>query len=93
MYVFQFALILKKVDVTSPSRKNKGNTIGDDLCLVLKPEMKRLPGPGHPRFPKGVPVGFYYNTCTDSAWYDTELRVPDGVCCKDRNLWKNTPCP
>ena len=80
--------------MNSPSRQNKGNTIGDDLCLTLKKaDMKRLPGPNHPKFPKGVPVGFYYNTCEDSSWYDTELRVPDGVCCTDRKNWKNTPCP
>lgn len=81
--------------MTSPSRKNPGSTIGNDLCKTLKEDakMKRLPGPNHPKFPDGVPVGFYYNICTDTTWYDTELRVPTGVCCKDRKKWTNYPCP
>ena len=55
--------------------------------------MKRLPGPKHPKFKTGVQVGFYYSICENSAWYDSELRGNAAVCCEDRKLWKNTPCP
>ena len=48
--------------------------------------------PGHPRFPKGLQIGFYYNVCTDKTWYDTELRGPKNVCCKPRTK-KFAGCP
>ena len=51
-------------------------------CLLL----------GHPRFPKGLTIGFYYNVCTDTKWYDTELRGPKNVCCKPRTK-KFAACP
>ena len=47
---------------------------------------------GHPRFPKGLQIGFYYNVCTDKTWYDTELRGPKNVCCKTRTK-KFAGCP
>ena len=95
----QFEIILSKIDINTKSRKKSTpatNTVGDDLCDILKNDagMKRLPGPNHPKFKNGVPVGFYYNVCTDTKWYDSELRSTKGnICCKDRKLWKNTPCP
>ena len=79
----------------SPSRRNKGNTIGDDLCQTLKNAgMKRVPGPGHPnpKFVDGIQVGFYYNVCTDSSWYHTGLDVNEKACCTKRT-WKNERCP
>ena len=84
--------------MSTPSRKKTtpaSNTIGDDLCDILKNDakMKRLPGPKHPKFKTGVQVGFYYSICENSAWYDSELRGNAAVCCEDRKLWKNTPCP
>ena len=92
--MFQFSVILKKVNMESGSRQRKGFRIGDDLCKTLKDDagMKRLPGPGHRRFPDGIAVGFYSNACTDTAWYDTELRAPDNVCC-DRKSVLYDKCP
>jgi len=59
---------------------NPGKTIGDDTCAKLvKLGIKRLPP--NKRFKKGVPIGFYYNTCTDKNWYDTGLRLPQNLCC------------
>ena len=77
----------------SIANKGKGS-IGDDLCFVLKDKgnMRRLPGPGHPRFPDGLPIGFYYNVCTDTAWYDTEMRSPGNICC-NRKSGKFKLCP
>lgn len=94
----QFEFILTKIDINTSSRKKstpEDNTVGDDLCDILKNDagMKRLPGPNHPKFKTGVAVGFYYNVCTDTKWYDSELRGDDNICCKNRKLWKNTPCP
>ena len=54
--------------------------------------MVRLPGPGHPRFPNGLKIGFYYNVCTDKRWYDTEIRAPERVCCKPQSK-KFVECP
>jgi len=60
---------------------NEGKTIGDDTCQKLVDlGIKRLPP--NKRFKKGVPIGFYYNTCTDKTWYDTGLRLPQMLCCK-----------
>ena len=46
---------------------------------------------GHPRFPDGLEIGFYYNVCTDKSWYDTELRAPVRVCCKRPKLYEACP--
>ena len=94
----QFEFILTKIDINTSSRKKstpEDNTVGDDLCEILKNDagMKQLPGPNHPKFKTGVPVGFYYNVSTDTKWYDSELRGGTPICCKDRKLWKNTLCP
>ena len=83
--------------MTTKSRKKETpatNTVGDDLCDILQNDakMKRLPGPNHPKFKTGVPVGFYYSVCEDSTWYDSELRGNEAICCKNRKLWKYTPC-
>merc|ERR1712038_1484670 len=88
-----FRVILTKVQMESGSRKRPGKRIGDDLCSILKDKakMKRLPGPGHPRFPDGLEIGFYYNVCTDKSWYDTELRAPVRVCCKRPKLYEACP--
>ena len=80
--------------MASGSRKRPGFRIGDDLCATLKEDAKvvRLPGPGHPRFPEGLEVGFYYNVCSDSKWYDTQLRAPTNVCCKRKTkLYEDCP--
>merc|ERR1711994_434580 len=88
-----FRVILTKVQMESGSRKRPGTRIGADLCSILKDKakMKRLPGPGHPRFPDGLEIGFYYNVCTDKSWYDTELRAPVRVCCKRPKLYEACP--
>ena len=26
-------------------------------------------------------IGFYFNVCSDKAWYDTSLRLPQNLCC------------
>jgi len=90
-----FRIITSKINVRSKSRRNPGNTIGDDLCDRLKVSgMKRVPGPGHPKpeFRDGMKVGFFYNTCTDTKWYNTGLEIPEQVCCQ-KKTWKNIPCP
>ena len=90
-----FRIITSKINVRSKSRRNPGNTIGDDLCDRLKISgMKRVPGPGHPKpeFRDGMKVGFFYNTCTDTKWYNTGLEIPEQVCCQ-KKTWKNIPCP
>ena len=90
-----FRIITSKINMRSPSRKNPGNTIGDDLCNKLRISgMKRVPGPGHPKaeFRDGMKVGFFYNTCTDSKWYNTGLIIEDQCCCQ-KKTWKNIPCP
>ena len=92
---FQFNFFLKQLSYNTKSIANKGKgSIGDDLCFLLKEKgnMRRLPGPGHPRFPDGIPIGFYYNVCTDTAWYDTEMRSPGNICC-NRKSGKFKLCP
>ena len=90
-----FRIITSKIDVRSKSRRNPGQTIGDDLCDRLKVTgMKRVPGPGHPKpeYRDGMKVGFFYNTCTDTKWYNTGLEISEQVCCQ-KKTWKNIPCP
>ena len=90
----QFKDLTKNINIESESRRRKGFRIGDDMCKLLKENagMKRLPGPGHRRFPDGLSVGFYSNACSDPQWYDTELRGPANVCC-DRKTGLYESCP
>merc|ERR1712141_773737 len=76
-----FRVILTKVKMESGSRKRSGKRIGDDLCSILKDKakMKRLPGPGHPRFPDGLEIGFYYNVCTSGRTTGIVMDSGDGV--------------
>ena len=54
--------------------------MGDDLCELVsnKTKIRSLP---NRRFRKGLTVGFYYNSCGEKTWYDTEMRMPMNVCC------------
>lgn len=69
--------------------RNKGKSIGDDMCnTLIKLGIQRLPP--NIRFKDGIPIGFYYNTCTDKTWYDTGLRLPQQLCC-DPKTGKSNP--
>merc|ERR1712226_90727 len=81
----------KFVGWDSPSRRDPegGRTIGDDLCRLLRKRagFRKLP---NKKFPEGVEVGFYYNSCEDKKWYDTEFRLPPNICC-DGDLFVDCP--
>merc|ERR1711997_605377 len=76
-----FSTVVKKMKLEHDSFKGtKDKTIGDDICQqVLDLGVKRLPP--NKRFKTGIPIGFYYNVCSDSKWYDTGLRLPQALCC------------
>lgn len=69
--------------------------IGDDVCTGVLQKTGLKKPPPNPRFPAGVAVGFYYNFCKDTKWYDTELRVQKNLCCKDgdNDEWAFDWCP
>lgn len=82
---------------TTSKKRGAPFSIGDDVCDgALKKTGLKKPPPS-PRFPDGVAIGFYYNYCKDIKWYDTELRVPQNLCCKedadDPNTWSFEHCP
>jgi len=76
-----FINVVKKLKLEHDSfAKNPGKTIGDDTCNnLIKLGVKRLPP--SKRFKDGIPIGFYYNVCEDTKWYDTGLRLPQKLCC------------
>merc|ERR1712066_78162 len=78
--------ILKYVVYTNPSlkkeRAEKGVTIGDDICSLIKKKVRApFVGPKSKKFPKGLTIGMYANSCGHSQWTDTQDRHPQRVCC------------
>jgi len=60
--------------------KTPGKSIGDDTCeQVVELGIKRMPP--NKRFKRGIPIGFYFNVCDDTTWYDTGLRLSQNLCC------------
>jgi len=84
-----FINVVKKLKLEHDSFDNPGKTIGDDVCSkVVKLGIKKLPP--NRRFKKGIPIGFYFNMCSDKSWYDTSLRLPENLCC-DPEKGKSDP--
>merc|ERR1712026_515080 len=81
-----FELMGKGVTYESKSRfRGEPYSIGDDICRHIKVKAGIRVMPPNKRFPKGVPMGMYYNFCGRREWLDTEVRIEDNVCCKKRN--------
>jgi len=64
------------------TRAEKGVSLGDDICRLIK-EKVRAPfvGPRSRKFPNGLEIGMYANSCGRSRWVDTARRHPEPVCC------------
>lgn len=89
-----FQKIGKKVNYETPSinktRAEEGFNVGDDICGLLFKD-HQIRHVGHKRnekakdtkYPNGLEIGFYHNSCENSEWLDTDLRMPEGpICCK-----------
>lgn len=65
---------------TESKRRGSEFSVGDDLCHLLseKTKIRRLP---NRKFKRGLSVGFYYNSCGEKTWHDTEFRMPLNICC------------
>merc|ERR1711874_24698 len=79
--------ILKYVVYTNPSlnkeRADKGITIGDDICGLIKKKVRApFVGPKSKKFPDGLKIGMYANSCGNDKWTDTLDRHPMRVCCR-----------
>merc|ERR1712018_107462 len=87
--------ILKYIVYTNPSLKKdraaKGVTLGDDICGVVKNKVKApFVGKKSRKFPKGLQIGMYTNSCGSDAWLDTQDRHPQRICCSKGKL---ADCP
>merc|ERR1711982_1681 len=87
--------ILKYVVYTNPSLKKekaaKGVTLGDDICGVVKNKVKApFVGKKSRKFPKGLQIGMYTNSCGSDTWLDTKDRHPQRICCSKGKL---ADCP
>ena len=92
--LFQFENLGKAVTWETSSRLRSGDfNFGDDICHHLKHRsgIKRLPP--SKRFKKGIPIGYYFNFCGQTQWYDTEKRSDDNICCNRDDPWKYFACP
>lgn len=85
-----FNKMSKKITYETPSiyqvRADEGFSIGDDICGLLKRDHGVI-NVGEEnkskKFPEGLEIGFYYNSCGNKLWTDTTLRHPEGpICCK-----------
>eukprot|EP00092_Neocalanus_flemingeri_P040057 GFUD01043630.1.p1 GENE.GFUD01043630.1~~GFUD01043630.1.p1 ORF type:complete len:179 (+),score=25.25 GFUD01043630.1:79-615(+) len=73
------------------SNADKGDSIGDDVCGVLKDKVKApFVGPKSKKFPRGIEFGMYTNSCGRTKWQPTGLKHREKVCCNDG---KYIPCP
>jgi len=87
--------ILEYIVYTNPSlkkeRAERGITLGDDICGLVKKKVKApYVGPKSKKFPKGLKIGMYSNSCGRTKWTDTSRRHPKRVCCKNG---VHIPCP
>merc|ERR1712106_754713 len=86
--------ILKHIVYTNPSlkkeRADKGISLGDDICALVKKNVKApFVGPKSRKFPNGLGIGMYSNSCGRTKWVDTKDRHPDNICCRNG---KHTKC-
>jgi len=74
-----------KLVYTNPSllkkRKEEGFTMGDDICQNLLEKGVRFAGQKSKRFPEGILIGFFSNTCGNTEWHDTGARHAQPICC------------
>lgn len=85
-----FEKIGKKVNYETPSinktRAAAGFNVGDDICGLLKRDHGIInvgKENNSKKFKTGLEIGFYHNSCAETDWFDTELRMPEGpICCK-----------
>jgi hypothetical protein len=91
-----FNQLSKKITYQTDSiyqvRADEGFSIGDDICALLKRDhgIVNVGGEISKKAPEGLEIGFYYNSCGSTPWYDTSLRHPEGpICCRKGRY---TPC-
>lgn len=86
--------VAKKFQFTRPSltkaNAEKGLSIGDDICELLKSKGVIFAGEKSKRYPKGVQIGFFANVCGNKKWEDTGIRHTEPVCCAKG---KHVDCP
>merc|ERR1712141_363598 len=83
-------LVLRDPSLYAPNA-DKGLSIGDDICRVLKNNVKApFVGPKSKKFPRGIKFGMYSNQCGQTAWRETGFRHRETVCC---NNGRYRPCP
>merc|ERR1712215_459869 len=71
-------------------RRGLGWTIGDDICGYLKLEVKApFVGAKSKKFPTGLDIAMFYNSCGEKKWHVTELKHGEKVCCR---AGKYKPC-
>nr|AGN29691.1 hypothetical protein [Acartia pacifica] len=77
--------IVTKLQYKKPSlvkeRKEAGFSMGDDICNTLKEKGVLYAGNKSKRFPEGMTLGFFSNTCANVKWEDTGKRHPEKICC------------
>jgi len=79
--------ILKHIVFNNPSlekeRAEKSISLGDDICSIIKTKVKApFVGPRSKKFPKGLGIGMYSNSCGKTKWVDTKERFSENICCR-----------
>merc|ERR1712156_647449 len=83
-------LLLKDPSLYAPNAE-KGLSIGDDICGVLKNKVRApFVGPKSKKFPRGIKFGMYSNQCGEAGWQETGFTHRETVCC---NNGRYRPCP
>jgi len=87
--------ILKFIVYNGPSIKKErteaGDTMGDDICGLIKDKVKApFVGRRSKKFPNGLQIGMYTNSCGSDKWVDTLDRHPERICCAKG---RHTECP
>jgi len=87
---FSGTLSLKDPSIKKANRE-KGSTIGNDICGYIKDSIKApfVGGKRSKKFPEGLQIGMFSNACGDDEWTNAESYHKEKVCCK---AGKYIPC-
>jgi len=84
---FSNTLSLSDPSIRSKNRE-KGSTIGNDICRYVKKEVKApFVGGKSKKFPDGLKIGMFSNACGDETWQNSGKYHSETLCCKGGNYY------
>jgi len=90
-----FSQFSNKLSLKDPSirkeNRDKGSTIGNDICGFLKRNVKApfVGGKKSKKFPEGLEISMFSNACGDETWKNSGYHHNEKVCCRAA---KYIPC-